>query len=89
MNVVGNTIKPNGNVSSFVENKKDYEKVHFAVYRKRWLWGEKFFCICEEIMEFESVFLMKSNNIVIGVLPSESFSSAIAVEYKDEYAKST
>jgi hypothetical protein len=81
--------KTNGSLSSFVEKpKKEEKKLNFMVYRKRWLWGEKFFCLCQEVMEFENVFLMKADNMVIAILPSNSFSCAIAVEYKENDEKS-
>jgi len=76
-----NTVKTNGNLSSFVETKpKEEEIMQFAVFRKRWLWGERFFCICDEVMYYEECVLLKSKQRVIAILPKDSFSCAIKHE---------
>jgi hypothetical protein len=49
------------------------------VYRKRWLWGEKYFCTCDEVMYHEGIYLMKTKGQIIAILPEKSFSCAISM----------
>jgi hypothetical protein len=62
-----------------VEEGETLAPVDFLVYRKRWLWGEKYFCTCDEVMYHEGIYLMKTKGQIIAILPEKSFSCAISM----------
>jgi len=58
------------------EEEKPKRKLY--VYRKAW-YGEKFFCICDEVMTIEDIVVLRQGEEVIAVLPKKYFSCAISI----------
>lgn len=66
-------VRPKANTNG---TEAEVQSPMFHVYRRKW-YGEKLFCICTEVQQYDEVILCKKNEIVIGILPMKDFSCAI------------
>lgn len=59
------------------EDIKPATKIIFQVYRRRW-YGDYLFCVCDEVLTFDDVVIMKIAGDVVAIMRKQDFSYALS-----------